>query len=38
MGHEMIAELAVLIDQIKADDRLKVIVFDSSTPEFFMAH
>jgi enoyl-CoA hydratase/carnithine racemase len=38
MGPEMVAELAVLIDEIEADDRLKVIVFDSSIPEFFMAH
>jgi enoyl-CoA hydratase/carnithine racemase len=38
MGPEMIAELAVLIDQIEADDQLKVIVFDSSIAEFFMAH
>ncbi len=38
MGPEMIAELATLIGQIEADDRLKVIVFDSSIPEFFMAH
>jgi enoyl-CoA hydratase/carnithine racemase len=38
MGPEMIAELAVLMGQIEADDRLKVIVFDSNIPEFFMAH
>lgn len=38
MGPEMIAELAVLIGRIEADDRLKVIVFDSNIPEFFMAH
>ena len=38
MGPEMIAELAVLMGQIEADDRLKVIVFDSSIPEYFMAH
>lgn len=38
MGPEMVAELAVLINEIEADDRLKVIVFDSSIPDFFMAH
>ena len=38
MGPEMVADLVVLIDAIEADERLKVIVFDSSIPEFFMAH
>lgn len=38
MGPEMIAELATLIGQIEVDGRLKVIVFDSSIPEYFMAH
>ena len=38
MGPEMITELSTLIGHIEADDRLKVIVFDSSIPEFFMAH
>jgi enoyl-CoA hydratase/carnithine racemase len=38
MGPAMIAELSVLIGLIEADERLKVIVFDSSIPEFFMAH
>jgi enoyl-CoA hydratase/carnithine racemase len=38
MGPKMVAELVTLIEEIEADDRLKVIVFDSSIPEYFMAH
>jgi enoyl-CoA hydratase/carnithine racemase len=35
---EMFAELRVLMDRIDADKDLKVIVFDSSDPEYFVAH
>lgn len=35
---EMFAELRVLMDRIEASDELKVVVFDSSNPDYFVAH
>jgi enoyl-CoA hydratase/carnithine racemase len=32
---ELFTELRVLMDQIEADQELKVIVFDSADPDFF---
>lgn len=32
------AELSDLVTQIEADEALKVVVFDSADPDFFMAH
>lgn len=37
-GPEMSLELIALIDQMENDDNLKVVVFESSNPEFFIAH
>jgi enoyl-CoA hydratase/carnithine racemase len=35
---EMFAELNVLMDRIDADRDLKVVVFESANPEYFVAH
>src|ERR1700744_5148940 len=35
---EMFAELRVLMDRIEASDELKVVVFDSANPDYFVAH
>jgi enoyl-CoA hydratase/carnithine racemase len=35
---EMFAELRVLIDRIDSDPGLKVVVFDSADPDYFIAH
>lgn len=35
---EMFAELRVLMDDIEGDDKLKVVVFDSANPDYFIAH
>ncbi|MFM0341427.1 enoyl-CoA hydratase/isomerase family protein [Paraburkholderia fungorum] len=35
---EMFAELRVLMDRIEADQELKVIVFESANPDYFVAH
>jgi enoyl-CoA hydratase/carnithine racemase len=35
---EVFGELCELLDQIEADQDLKVIVFDSANPDFFIAH
>lgn len=37
-GPEMSVELMALIDEMEADDDLKVVVFESSNPDFFIAH
>jgi enoyl-CoA hydratase/carnithine racemase len=35
---ELEAALAAAVDQLEADPEVKVVVFDSALPEFFMAH
>src|SRR6201991_5286038 len=35
---EMFAELRVLMDRIETSDELKVVVFDSANPDYFVAH
>jgi enoyl-CoA hydratase/carnithine racemase len=35
---EMFAELRVLMDRIDSDPDLKVVVFDSANPDYFVAH
>jgi hypothetical protein len=35
---EMFAELNVLMDKIDADKELKVVVFESASPDYFIAH
>src|SRR6201991_4113522 len=35
---EMFAELRVLMDRIDASDELKVVVFESANPDYFIAH
>jgi enoyl-CoA hydratase/carnithine racemase len=35
---EMFAELNVLMDKIEADRELKVVVFESANPDYFVAH
>ncbi|WP_298928212.1 enoyl-CoA hydratase/isomerase family protein [uncultured Ramlibacter sp.] len=35
---EMFAELRLLMDRIEADKQLKVVVFDSANPDYFVAH
>src|SRR6267143_1804046 len=35
---EMFAELNVLMDRIEADRELKVVVFESANPDYFVAH
>jgi enoyl-CoA hydratase/carnithine racemase len=35
---EMFAELRVLMDDIERDEKLKVVVFDSANPDYFVAH
>lgn len=37
-GPEMSVELMDLMDEMEADENLKVVVFESSNPEFFIAH
>lgn len=38
VDYEFFAALGDLVDQMEANDELKVIVFDSADPEFFLAH
>ena len=35
---EMFAELRVLMDQIEEDKDIKVVVFDSADPDYFISH
>lgn len=35
---EMFAELRLLMDRIESDPKLKIVVFESSDPDFFVAH
>jgi enoyl-CoA hydratase/carnithine racemase len=35
---EMFAELNILLDTIDADAELKVVVFESANPDYFVAH
>lgn len=35
---EMFAELRVLMDRMEGDKDLKIVVFDSANPEYFVAH
>jgi enoyl-CoA hydratase/carnithine racemase len=35
---EVFAELGNLVDRMEADEDLKVVVFDSADPEFYLAH
>jgi enoyl-CoA hydratase/carnithine racemase len=37
-GPEMSLELIALMDEMETDETLKVVVFESSNPEFFIAH
>jgi enoyl-CoA hydratase/carnithine racemase len=37
-GPEMSVELIALMDEMETDENLKVVVFESSNPEFFIAH
>lgn len=38
MSLEMFQELALLTEQVESDDSVRVLVFDSADPEFFIAH
>jgi enoyl-CoA hydratase/carnithine racemase len=37
-GPEMSVELMALMDEMEADENLKVVVFESANPDFFIAH
>ena len=37
LGPETIRELSVIVDLLEASEKLKVVVFDSKNPEFFIA-
>lgn len=38
LGPEMIAELHRLVVRLEGDEHVKVVIFESAVPEFFMAH
>jgi len=38
MTLEMVMDIARLAEEIAADDKVKVVVFDSANPDFFIAH
>ena len=38
MDPEMVDELALLTDELEQDKDIKVVVFDSADPDYFMAH
>ncbi|HLZ83484.1 MAG TPA: enoyl-CoA hydratase/isomerase family protein [Caulobacteraceae bacterium] len=38
VGPAEVRELVAILDQIEADPRIKVVVFDSAVPDYFMAH
>lgn len=38
VGPAEVRDLAKILDQIEADPKVKVVVFDSAVPEYFMAH
>jgi len=38
VGPNEVRELVRILDQIEADPNVKVVVFDSAVPDFFMAH
>ena len=38
LGHRLMTELGALLDALAQDDAVRVIVFDSADPEFFIAH
>jgi enoyl-CoA hydratase/carnithine racemase len=38
MDPEMTTELSSLISQLEAEEELKVVVFDSAVPDYFLAH
>jgi enoyl-CoA hydratase/carnithine racemase len=35
---EMVAGLQMLIERLERDDQVKVVVFDSANPDFFISH
>ena len=38
LGHRLIAELEALLSHLAQEDDVRVIVFDSANPDFFIAH
>ena len=38
LNMQMIAEFAILANTVKNDDNIRVLVFDSADPDFFIAH
>ncbi|MBX9600386.1 MAG: enoyl-CoA hydratase/isomerase family protein [Bryobacteraceae bacterium] len=38
LGPAMIAELHQLVGQLEADEEVKVVIFESAVPDFFIAH
>ncbi len=38
LGANLMTDLTTFLHKGRADDRLKVIVFDSANPDFFIAH
>jgi len=38
MDPEFVEELAVIIDELENDNEIKIIVFDSANPDYFIAH
>ena len=38
VGPDGVRALAALMDQLETDEHVKVIVFDSASPDFFIAH
>ncbi|MHA2197335.1 MAG: enoyl-CoA hydratase/isomerase family protein [Candidatus Hodarchaeales archaeon] len=38
LNWQMITEFAILANTVKSDDNVRVIVFDSADPDFFIAH
>lgn len=38
VGPAEVRELVTILDEIEADPKVKVVVFDSSVPDYFMAH
>ena len=38
VGPTEVRELVKILDEIEADPKVKVVVFDSAVPDYFMAH
>jgi enoyl-CoA hydratase/carnithine racemase len=38
VGADTVAQLSEVVDELSADDRVQVVIFDSSTPDYFFNH